>query len=90
LSRGRVVRGFSFAWYKPSLPTLCAASLNAAGPHDASGEPGGVQGVGANLAAADLREADLAGANLTAARDNSASQWPCGFDPHLHGAVRVG
>ena len=46
--------------------------------------------MGANLAAADLREADLAAANLTAARCDSASQWPSGFDPHLHGTVRVG
>jgi hypothetical protein len=48
---------------------------------------------GANLSNADLEGAVLTGAILTGAvltgaTYNSATQWPAGFDPALHGAIR--
>jgi uncharacterized protein YjbI with pentapeptide repeats len=46
--------------------------------------------VRANLCGADLRGSRLAGANLHGARYDIRTQWPVGFDPQAHGAIRVG
>jgi uncharacterized protein YjbI with pentapeptide repeats len=44
---------------------------------------------GADLRGADLGGTDLSGGNLTGAHYDKATRWPAGFDPALHGAVRV-